>query len=411
MSGGTDDEYRSVVFDESFVRAARIQEFSARERLDTDGGPVRVRHTLPRGLARQAVVLILLILVAFAFALYMGVRHPYHAHHAAPVPQVRAEVISLVPTGRVPAVPAAGPFTGRSVVGWGTDAAGISLPDPHQVGGFAESEVAEALDTAKDYLVASSINPRTLFHGDVRGVLDLLDPGQADQFDTAVAQPALDGSHEATGWLVRFKPDVPLAQVGQVRVKGSLTATETSDHQLEIATDHTFVYALHGVGKADTGVSLFTVRRELRFRFDHQDVHHHRLELATADVAAGPLDCSGSVGGYFRPVLAGDTAAAPTPVDPFSRSRPVGAVCAPLSAQDMTGGPAVRKETGGSGDHRSRTRPTNGPTPGTTGTPSNPLPAVSAWHDPADRWTAQATPQLPARPPSPSQGRPWPLTL
>lgn len=419
MSGGTDDEYRSVVFDESFVRAARIQEFSARERLDTDGGPVRVRHTLPRGLARQAVVLILLIMVAFAFALYMGVRHPYRAHHTAPVPQLRAEVISLVPTGQVPAVPTAEPFTGRSVVGYGTDAAGISLPDPHRVGGFAESEVAEALDTTKDYLVASSINPRTLFHGDVRGVLDLLDPGQADQFDAALAQPALDGSNEATGWLVRFKPDLSLAQVGQVRVKGSLTATETSDKQLEIATDHTFVYALHGRGKADTGVSLFTVRRELRFRFDHEDVRHHRLELATADVAAGPLACSTSVGGYFRPLLAGAAATAPSAVDPFSRTRPVGAVCATLSARDMTGGPAVKKQPGGSDDGAARTRPTDGPTSGTAvglTTPpdtllSEPLPTGGVWHDPADRWTARATPRLPARLLSPSPSRPSPPSL
>src|SRR3954469_22104661 len=81
-SGGGEDEYRSVVFDESFVRAARIQEFSAREREDDAAHPVRVRHVLPRGLARQAVALILLIVLAFGFAIYMGVRHPYKARDA-----------------------------------------------------------------------------------------------------------------------------------------------------------------------------------------------------------------------------------------------------------------------------------------------------------------------------------------
>ncbi len=436
MSGGADDEYRAVVFDESFVRAARIQEFSARERLDTDGGPVRVRHTFPSGLARQATVLVLLIMAAFTFALYMGVRHPYRAHHTTPVPQLRAQVIALVPAGKVPAVSASRPFTGRSVVGYGTDAAGISLPDPHRVGGFAESEVAEALNTAKDYLVASSINPRTLFDGDVRGVLNLLDPGQADQFDTGLAEPALDGSREATGWLVRFKPDLPLAQVGQVRVKGSLTASETSDKQLQIATDHTFVYALHGLGAADTGVSLFTVRRELRFHFDHTDVRHHRLEVATADVAAGPLACSGSVGGYFRPILAGGTAGSVAPVDPFSRTRPVGAVCAPLSAKDMTGGPPVKKHTAGSAADKAGTvgtagtSNTGGPTPGAgpavTSTPPGTLPTGGVWHDagaspagptspagpvgPVGR-TAEATPRLPALLLSPSPRRPSPRSL
>ncbi len=32
-SAGGEDEYRSLVFDESFVRAARMQEFSAEERM------------------------------------------------------------------------------------------------------------------------------------------------------------------------------------------------------------------------------------------------------------------------------------------------------------------------------------------------------------------------------------------
>ncbi|MDR3036349.1 MAG: hypothetical protein LBV78_25185, partial [Kitasatospora sp.] len=55
--GSNDDEFRSVVFDESFVKAARIQEYSARERQDDATRPVRIRHVLPGGLARQAVAL------------------------------------------------------------------------------------------------------------------------------------------------------------------------------------------------------------------------------------------------------------------------------------------------------------------------------------------------------------------
>src|SRR4051794_12482296 len=77
--GGGEDEYRSVVFDESFVKAARIQEFSARERLDGAARAVRVRHVLPHGMARQALALVLLIVAAFGFAIYMGVRHPYRS--------------------------------------------------------------------------------------------------------------------------------------------------------------------------------------------------------------------------------------------------------------------------------------------------------------------------------------------
>ena len=99
---GGEDEYRSVVFDESFVRAARLQEFSARERIADHSPAVRRRPPLRRGLSRQALVLVLLIAVAFGTAIYMGVRHPYRA----PVPQsaepLRMTVIPLAPQTPVP---------------------------------------------------------------------------------------------------------------------------------------------------------------------------------------------------------------------------------------------------------------------------------------------------------------------
>lgn len=38
---GGEDEYRSLVFDESFVRAARLQEFSAQERMGMHARAVR----------------------------------------------------------------------------------------------------------------------------------------------------------------------------------------------------------------------------------------------------------------------------------------------------------------------------------------------------------------------------------
>lgn len=79
--GGAEDEYRSVVFDESFVRAARLQEYSAEERM-ADHAPAVRRRPLHRGLVRQAMILVLLIAVAFGTAVYMGVRHPYDSAEA-----------------------------------------------------------------------------------------------------------------------------------------------------------------------------------------------------------------------------------------------------------------------------------------------------------------------------------------
>ncbi|MEY7976781.1 hypothetical protein AB8O53_10710, partial [Streptomyces pilosus] len=69
--GGGEDEYGSVVFDESFVRAARLREYSARERITDHAPAVRRSPPLRRGgLSRQALVLVLLIAVAFGTAVY-----------------------------------------------------------------------------------------------------------------------------------------------------------------------------------------------------------------------------------------------------------------------------------------------------------------------------------------------------
>jgi hypothetical protein len=360
--GGGDDEYRSVVFDESFVRAARIQEYSARERLD--GGAaraVRVRHVLPRGLARQAVALILLIVVAFGFAVYMGVRHPYRADTPAAGQQLQTDVIPLVPTGPVPAVSATSPFAGSSAEHYRIGAEGINADGARRIGGFSESEVDQAYTTAKEYLTDSSLDPRTVLNGDVGAVRNLLDPGQLDQFDSSLSRPAADGLHEATGWLVRFDPAAKVRLVtDEIRVQGTLQAAETSDNRLEIVADHTFVYAVRGPAPDDE-VSLFTVRRQLHFRFDHQDLQQHHIEIVQADVAAGPLACATPLQG-FRPILAGHTApGAVSGADPYNHDRPVGAVCAPLGGGDNGKG-------GSAGRMAPTTSPASGATGGTGGT-------------------------------------------
>lgn len=405
--GGGEDEYRSVVFDESFVKAARIQEYSARERLEGAARAVHIRHVLPRGLARQAVALILLIVLAFGFAIYMGVRHPYKGHGTTAGEQLRVTVIPLVPTGPVPEVSAAAPFAGIPAAHYRVGAAGITLPGVRRVGGFAESEVMQGFLIAKEYLTDSALNPQTVTGGDVRAVRNLLDPGQLDQFDSSLTRPAADGRHEATGWLVRFDPGAQVRLVGgDIRVQGTLDAAETSDDDLEIAADHTFVYALRGPGAADSAVSLFTVRRQLRFRFDHEDLRQHHIEVVQADVAAGPLSCSAAVQGYFRPILAGLSApGAVAGSDPYDHDRPVGAVCAPLT-DDATGAIRSPGSPGATG-----TATATGAATVTAGTPSTPSAGVSSsptagrTAGPADR-SPQASRSALRTPPAPQGSSP-----
>lgn len=79
---GGEDEYRSLVFDESFIQAARMREYSAQERM---GDHARAVRTVPEeqppvrsgGGSRAAIALVVLIALAFAVAVYIGFRSPY----------------------------------------------------------------------------------------------------------------------------------------------------------------------------------------------------------------------------------------------------------------------------------------------------------------------------------------------
>ncbi|MGW3658507.1 SCO2583 family membrane protein [Streptomyces sp. NPDC005151] len=335
-AGGGEDEYRSVVFDESFVRAARLQEFSAQERMGEHARAVRslpARHL--RTGSRAFLALVVLIALAFAAAVYVGFRHPYQAPVGRRAEALRSTVIPLAPRGDVPGGTAAGLFATSPAAQFRTGASGINFPMVRRTDNFSDSQVITALTTVKDYLVASSLDPDVLTGGAIRPVKLLLDPDQVSQFDRSMSRPDDDGQHTAAGWLVRFDPaKVALADPG-IRVQGTLAYSEEASDTLEVVSDHTFTYALRpavsGPQRAG-GVSLFTVRRELHFRFDREDLRLHRLELRTSYVQAGPQACSADTTGALRPLLAGQRAVSrgPAGTDPYATGRPAGALCGAL---------------------------------------------------------------------------------
>ncbi|MEU6271556.1 hypothetical protein ABZ871_03875 [Streptomyces populi] len=331
---GGEDEYRSVVFDESFVRAARLQEFSARERIADHSPAVRRRPPLQRGLSRQALILVLLIAVAFGTAIYMGVRHPYETPATRSAEPLRMTVIPLAPGTAVPGSTSTDELYAASPAAqFRTGAEGITMPAVRRTAHFSDSQVVTALTTAKDYLVESSLDPSVLTGGATRPVRILLDPRQLDQFDRSFDHPAADGRHAPTGWLVRFDATrTQLADKG-IRVQGTLQAAEFDANTLEVVADHTFVYALRPTGaNVRAEASLFTVRRELTFRFDRDDLRMHQAELAVSYVQAGPLACSDDSVSRLRPLLAGQTAKAggPAGTDPYATGSAT-AVCGSLA--------------------------------------------------------------------------------
>ncbi len=327
---------------------------------------VRTRHAWARlGGARQAVLLALLIVIAFGTAIYMGVRHPYRPPEPMAAEPLRSTVVPLAPDGAVPGGKPADLFARSPAAQYRIGAAGVNLPAVSRTEHFSDGQVVSALSLAKDYLVRSSIDPATLTGGSVRPVGLLLDPGQLDQFDRSLAHPADDGRHAATGWLTRFDPDqVELADT-DVRVTGTLSATEVGADALEVSADFTFAYAVRpagagagagagtgggagarggagakaAAGQQDAAASLFTVRRELRFRISRDDLDDHRLEVLQSNLQAGPMSCSADASSTLRPLFAGQRAggAGPAATDPYARGRSNTGLCGKLAATSQPG--------------------------------------------------------------------------
>ncbi|GAB7108362.1 hypothetical protein JCM4814A_66760 [Streptomyces phaeofaciens JCM 4814] len=333
--GGGEDEYRSVVFDESFVRAARLQEYSAQERMADHAPAVRRRPPLRRGLTRQALLLVLLIALAFGTAIYMSLRNPYQSPAARrPVEPLRMTLVPLAPQGAVPgAADTEALYAHSPAARYRVGAAGIPLPTYRRTAHFSDSQVFAALNNAKQYLVRSSLYPEVLTGQQVRPVRGLIDGDQLDQFDESFAHPAADGRHAPTGWLIRFDPARAELASDRIRVQGTLTAAETDASTLEVTADHTFVYALRPAGaEAGTPASLFTVRRELHFRFDRDNLRTNQLQLVVSFVQAGPLSCAEDSANRLRPLLAGQTAkeGGPAGTDPYATGG-VPALCGVLA--------------------------------------------------------------------------------
>ncbi|MFI9624685.1 hypothetical protein [Streptomyces sp. NPDC052042] len=335
--GGSEDEYRSLVFDESFVRAARLKEFSAQERI-ADHTPA-VRSLPPRRFragSRAAIVLILLIALAFGTAVYMGLRHPYQAPVGRKVEPLRSTVIPLAPRGRVPGGTAADLLSRSPAAQYAKGVAGIDLPPTvRATANFSDNQVAMALATVKDYLVASSLDPDVLAGHTLRPVEKLLDPGQMAQFERSMHRPDDDGQHAPAGWLVRFDPAKVALAGPDIRVRGTLSYSEAGADTLEVVSDHTFTYTLRPAASGSqgaAGASLFIVRRELHFRFDREDLRLHRLELRSSYVQAGPQACPTDTAGVLRPLLAGQraTSGGPAGTDPYNTGRPTGTLCGTL---------------------------------------------------------------------------------
>ncbi|WP_059013394.1 SCO2583 family membrane protein [Streptomyces specialis] len=331
--GAGDEEYQSTVFDESFVRAARLQEFSAQERLEDHTTAVRRRlpESVPgfgRVLPKQALALGLVVLLAFAAAIYLGAGGPYEVDHGIRADPPAGSLVALVPEGEVPgSADTSELYAGSPAEGYGAGAGGVALPDPSGTADFSREQVLTALTLAKEYVVASALTPNVLAGATTIPVRELLGAEQQRQFDSAVG--GRDPVSDATDWLIRFDPDEALVADPQVRVTGDFTFTQISEDILQVDGHHVFVYALRPPGALDTEAALFTVRRLVRFQFGKEELRDRTVVLRETETVAGPMDCGTDVSVTLSPLLAGDSPAAPPPgaFDPYAMDGEPDAPC------------------------------------------------------------------------------------
>ncbi|MFB4196908.1 SCO2583 family membrane protein [Streptomyces carpaticus] len=334
LPGSGDEEYASTVFDESFVNAARLQEFSARERLEDHGAAVRSRPPERRKVPRQGLALGVIILLAFAAALYLGNGDPYGRKGTHVLQPPLSTLVPLAPAGVVPgSVDTAELFGTSPARDFGSGTAGVLLPDARATAHFTREQVLTALTLAKEYIAASALTHEVLTGTTVGPVRELLDPQQRRQLDRAVAGGA--AAAPLTAWLVSFDPqEVELADP-RVRVEGTFSFAESAEDVLQVTARHVTVYAVRPAGAdPQEPATLLTVRREVEMLFGEEGIAERTVILRQADLLAGPMDCGADPDGPLRPLFAGERAgdSRPAGTDPYTADADHIPLCGALDA-------------------------------------------------------------------------------
>lgn len=226
------------------------------------------------------------------------------------------------------------PFRGSPAARWGDGGAGITVPEARATGWMDAAGVERALRQSRDFLVASSLDPRVLRGERPARAIALLNPHQEDvqrYLRTALSTAAPTPETDPLLLFSRFRPDQALPVGDVVKTRGRLTYREGKRGAVEVTADVTFVYPVTpaaGGGGPDAEVVRTIVRRSIVLSWDDPD--KVVTEPGTASLVSYALDMTnggcGEPTGYFTPPFgaAGGPSATGDPVDPYDRSAPVG---------------------------------------------------------------------------------------
>ncbi|MGW6564612.1 hypothetical protein [Streptomyces sp. NPDC054975] len=256
-----------------------------------------------------------------------GETTPLAAESARPTAAPPEEAYPAGPTLREP-------FRGSPALRWADGAAGIETPQARAVDWMTKDEVAAALRTAKDFLVAANLDPAVVNGGRPTEALALLDPRQPDvrsRLEKGLARAT--EKNDPTVMFSRFSSGEAKLVGSVVKTRGRMTLEvgtgAFADHVL-IRTDYTFVYPVVKVRPGADEVARTVVRRAITFALPDPDkylVTKGKLSVSQMRSTVGNDDCDGPEDGYFHPMFAEDLTASPgeepsgPETDPYDRSK------------------------------------------------------------------------------------------
>ncbi|MFG2337018.1 hypothetical protein [Streptomyces yangpuensis] len=251
---------------------------------------------------------------------------------AAKVAPLPAE--SVRPTAAPPSLPPdrptlEEPFRGSPALQWADGAAGIELPAATPVAGMSAETVADALQKARQFLVAANLDPATLRGERPASAIALLDPRQPDMLkDVERYLKAPTAQDTPVLLFTRFDP-ARVKPVGDVvKVRGSMRAEQGEPGELLVVADYTFVHPVTPTtGGSD--VQRTIVRRQTTFALldpARWETTRGRLQLRAYHSEWSNVECE-AADGFLHPQFAADVPAGPQPsgpaVDPYDRSRDI----------------------------------------------------------------------------------------
>ncbi|NEB36215.1 hypothetical protein [Streptomyces sp. SID14515] len=219
------------------------------------------------------------------------------------------------------------PFDGSPAARWSDGTAGIQLPEARATGWMSKAEVARALDSTRDFLAASSLDPAVLRGERPSRAMALINPHQSDVQDflkKAFRSP--DRENDPLLLFSRFR-SADVRPVGDVvKTRGRITFREGVKGAVEVATDVTYVYPVVRASGDGDEVARTIVRREVVLSWD--DPAKIVIEPGTFSLVSYKVDTTNggcdTYTGYLTPAFLAERTTSDggdgPAVDPYDRS-------------------------------------------------------------------------------------------